>query len=448
MVFYRAPSQSFVLTEWERQSFTFFLDQTRYRFPIDFSNSVLQAAQQNQALAHSILSLGALQQLFEHVDGPPLKTDFGQFAAQQYGKALRALQIRNKPQSADTLMICSILFTCFECLRGCRRAAMIHIKCGLDLFRSSRAQATWNIVSEKTISILFIRLENQLLEILGVDMDQEGYCPAPLAELSTEQSSDFGDNNLRNSLDGLLNHVFHDTLNSFMMTESQVPLMSPGRSSQISSSIDGWNCDFLRSTAQSLRLQRTQQHLSECCDRSGEDRDLLRIWCLLSKIYIAMQPYVDTEEAWDQFVADFDTVVTLSESYLNRSRFAKLHPHKPMCLSNDNNCYVREYTRKRTFTFSLGVVPALFITCIRCRKTSIRRRALQLLTECNRAELIWDSFLASEAAKRVIEIEESSSWLNTIDHDENGLIGPRIRTVKVLADDENGAKFELESTYL
>ncbi|OKL57632.1 hypothetical protein UA08_07172 [Talaromyces atroroseus] len=311
MVIYRAPSISLVTTELERRSFAFFLDQTRNLFPIGFSNPLLQAAHENRALAHSVISLGALQQHFEHGDGPRLNISLGLLAAQQYGKALRALQSHNEPPSVDTLMICSIVFACFECLRGCRQAAIIHMKSGLDLFRRSGAYAAWNIVSEKTMGLLLIRWENQLIEMLGLDIRNDQ--SPPLAGLYFDDV-----NNFHSSLDGIINHILHAKHNLSVFEEHQTPWASPGRFSQISSTIEEWHHGFLISTSQ--QKKQRQQQLSEDSEGHGQDDPiLLHIWYLLSKIYIAIQPAVDAEEAWDQFTGDFDTIVALSESYLKTS---------------------------------------------------------------------------------------------------------------------------------
>jgi hypothetical protein len=46
------------------------------------------------------------------------------------------------------------------------------------------------------------------------------------------------------------------------------------------------------------------------------------------------------------------------------------------------------------------------VSC-RCRDPLIRRRAISLLRKCDRTEGVWNSFLTSKVAQRVVDIEEA-----------------------------------------
>lgn len=90
-------------------------------------------------------------------------------------------------------------------------------------------------------------------------------------------------------------------------------------------------------------------------------------------------------------------------------------------------------SRKQTFSFSLGIIPPLFIVATKCRNRDIRHRAITLLRTCNRREILWDSKLAAEAAAQVIMIEEGS-----------GEEFARINNVIAILDDDDGASFQFQ----
>ena len=46
------------------------------------------------------------------------------------------------------------------------------------------------------------------------------------------------------------------------------------------------------------------------------------------------------------------------------------------------------------------------VSC-RCRDPIIRRRAISILQNCGRTEGVWDYFLTSKVAQRVLDIEEA-----------------------------------------
>ncbi len=64
---------------------------------------------------------------------------------------------------------------------------------------------------------------------------------------------------------------------------------------------------------------------------------------------------------------------------------------------------------KPTFSLSLGLITPLYMTVVRCRDPTIRRRALHLLHTCNRKEGIWDSRLAARVAERIVDLEEAGA---------------------------------------
>lgn len=67
-----------------------------------------------------------------------------------------------------------------------------------------------------------------------------------------------------------------------------------------------------------------------------------------------------------------------------------------------------------TFTFEIGVTPALFLAAIKCRVPSFRRRAIALMLRAPKKECMHGSFSTAEFARGIIELEEAGSGLPKI----------------------------------
>jgi hypothetical protein len=317
MVLYRAPGSSSLVSEQEKQSFQFFSVQTKHRFPVDFSHPVLQVSHTEEVLTCALTSFGALQQLYEHGDDSRLESPLGQFAMRQYGRALRLLQAHSKARTPDVTLICCLLFACFECIRGCRRAAIIHIKSGWNILQHIETESTWNIVSQRTMKFLFTRLDNQVVELLGTSL------PRTLKQDSLQTSSVMAQlepglitNDIYHSLDGALNHILYERLDIALdMGSHMVPglRIDQGRTSRY---LEEWHRGFMCSLASpQLDVQ------SEISDTYGQDPDIMRMWYILGSMYLAVRPDQHSEEVWDQFLVEFGTIVSLAEKYLLRARF-------------------------------------------------------------------------------------------------------------------------------
>ncbi|PIA89422.1 hypothetical protein CB0940_07636 [Cercospora beticola] len=105
---------------------------------------------------------------------------------------------------------------------------------------------------------------------------------------------------------------------------------------------------------------------------------------------------IDDESAFDNWTQSFKEILRLSEIFLAKSEHS-------------------------TFTFEVGTVPALAFVAGKCRVTSVRRKALSLLSRAPSKESMWCAQSVGEVLARLITIEEeglglppplvgSSSW--------------------------------------
>ncbi|KAL2826407.1 hypothetical protein BDW59DRAFT_160931 [Aspergillus cavernicola] len=411
MVIYTPSGLTFPTTDAEKRSFDFFLAQSRDCFPLDFSQAILQAAQTDQAFSFAVVSLGAAQRIYEYEDNLAADRRLGDLAMQQYGKALQLLQGTTETRSIETFLMCCVLFASFESLRGCRKSAVIHIQSGLKLLRQS-SPGKWSLVSPETIASIFTRLDNQLVELLGTSINEtldenRSNATTALAPIAPQSPN----RDLYRSLDSLLNRIFHHQLDRALITEGR---LDP----------DGFSMSHQHTC---IELQQSHRMLAASMSPPNQlvhdtpdeaDSEVLQIWNLLAQMYIAVWPGSGSEIVWDTFVHEFDTILALSEAYLLRTR----NP-----------------TRRRTFGFSIGVIPPLYVTATRCREPRIRRRAIQLLAEHQRREVMWDSTHAAEAARQVMEMEELAASVPSPDGQ-----GTRVKMVFAVFDDEDGVRYDFE----
>lgn len=96
---------------------------------------------------------------------------------------------------------------------------------------------------------------------------------------------------------------------------------------------------------------------------------------------------VDDQSNWDMFTPLFEKIVSLAESIMELD--------------------IKSNGGRPTFCIDMALVGPVFEVSCRCRDPLIRRRAIALLRTCGRTEGVWNAFLSSKVAQRVLEIEEA-----------------------------------------
>ncbi|KAL3474801.1 hypothetical protein BJX99DRAFT_172406 [Aspergillus californicus] len=380
------PRASFATTGAEKHSLDFFLAEMRTRFPTHFTHPVLQAAHREDILAHTVIALGAMQQVYEYDDCSAIGTwsPMSQFAMQHYGKALRLLQDRviltsrgKASTSPDLILICCIFFACFECLRGSSQAAIVHMQSGLNLLREyENGPRTGTLVPKRTMRSLFTRLDNQIIEMRGSSLSMTS--PPEMFLVVARNPSPEDD--VHDALNSLWNHILHGMLDSaraLAKGETPGPAITTPQN-DVKMNMKALHDAFVRDPFTSTSMSEKNY---------GHDSDILRIWFLLSPMLLTAHTW-DPADAWGPHNDNFARIVALADGYLRRT-------------------WRNNPSRKRTFSISLGIVPPLVLTATRSRDPLVQRQALYLLSICNRREGIWDSKLAVQFASKTIELDKS-----------------------------------------
>jgi hypothetical protein len=136
---------------------------------------------------------------------------------------------------------------------------------------------------------------------------------------------------------------------------------------------------------------------------------LLRIRHISSFIWLStcLNP---SELAFDTHVATFDGIITYAKALLQLPPLSTSHASKGPAASGMGPA--GEGTRAGSaglpsFTLDMALIPALYLTAIKCRTSWIRRSAIALLHSLPGREGLWDTQIHARVAARILAIQES-----------------------------------------
>lgn len=304
---------------------------------------------------------------------------------QQWRTAVKSLsaRIRAQPNSHLVSLVCCLLFTCIEFLRGNIECSLLHVQSGFNILaaihRSSHADLdtgpTDNVSSndiraiEDHIVPAFSSL-NVLCSLAGRMM------PPIYCLIAREDSPHQGLTDSRRRLIEI-----SDTCIRFI--HKAIP-----KSAVFQTGID----DFVEQAKLQTRLDTWRDQLNELVEQlqaAGKrvKQDALNLLLVHYKvIYIWLRVCtIAGEMAPDSYHKDFEELVNHAE------QFAKPGVDRPT---------------PQPLSFDIQILGPLFYAALKCRHPAIRRRALELLRFAPRREGLWNGHHAYVTAKRVIELEE------------------------------------------
>ncbi|KAL4896716.1 hypothetical protein BDV59DRAFT_112398 [Aspergillus ambiguus] len=437
------PTFDELTTEQEWRSWEFFHIQTASCFGTKTGEFLLSAANTDPSIRAAVLALGSLHRIFLHEgDKDPLDTSAGrQLALRQYDLALRTGCSRLSQTSADTIdaiLIMCLLFFCFECLQGHYQAALRHAASGVRILQHQeqlrhRCGGHSYRPHEITQSVLTL-MENQLLEVdgqLSLPENMQPYRTAflhvpfespPATMLTLEELGD----------------AFRAVYNRFLHVLSSAETPARG-SPEIQEQMQEQYRWALQSTDQfSMAFSDflAKNPLSEMDYQSLKYAKMLQMWQMTVGVVLkAGWPPSDSE--WDRYTAEYKVILSLAEDIISMSAFERpqrKYPLNSTCNKeekassaghngrpNDDMMSGGAYTSIRpkpkstcswsSFSFSLGVLPVLWIVASSCRDYNTRYWAIDLMRRSNRQEGIWNSRLYARLAMRVAQLEEQAAGI-------------------------------------
>ena len=141
-----SPASNFFQTDLEHRYFRVFCEKVSTQLAgfVDsplWNQLILQASEQNEAIRHAIVAVGALDITLQtskaatQVEPTAAMDEHHRFAITQYHKAIIKMRvsISDGQHSLRTTLLTALLIVCFECLHGNHESAIAQMKSALDL---------------------------------------------------------------------------------------------------------------------------------------------------------------------------------------------------------------------------------------------------------------------------------------------------------------------------
>ena len=349
-----------------------------------WSKLVLQLSHSEPSIRHAVSAISVIYQDVESsLRHPAGYVNANPEAQQEWNTAVKSLsaRIQAHPTSILVPLVCCLLFTCIEFLRGSVESSLLHVQSGFNILAAlhCNSDATPNLGSnlscddlkaiEDHITPMFSRLN--VLCSLADRIPLPIY--APTAKENTPQED------LRDSRQRLV-HISIDCIRFIREASPKAAMF------QID--ID----DLVEQVKLQTRLDAWCHQLDELLERmqaSGKPAKQNAFNLLLVQykvIYIWTRVCTTAGEmATDSYHADFEELVHYAE------QIAK--PDMGVAIPQQ-------------MSFEIQTLGPLYYAALKCRHPAIRRRALEMLQLAPRREVLWNAHHAYVTAKRVIELEE------------------------------------------
>lgn len=349
-----------------------------------WSKLVLQLSHSEPSVRHALSAISALYQDVES----SLRHSAGYVKAnpkaqKEWNGAVKSLsaRIQAHPNSNLVPLVCCLLFTSIEFLRGNLQSSFLHVRSGFNILATLRCNSDaspglgsnlshndLNVIEDQVVPI-FSRL-NVLFSLNGK------WSPSVYTYTARESSPQEDLSDSRRRLYGI-----SDSCIRFI-----------GRASTKASSFQLDVDDLVEQVQLQARLEAWHHQLGELLQRikaagiSVKQGALNMLLVHYKVVYIWIRVCTTAGEmATDAYYADFEELVNYAEQSTG--------PGAGM-------------TTPQPLSFDMQILGPLYYTALKCRYPAIRRRAMEMLQWAPRREQLWNARYAFLTSKRVIELEE------------------------------------------
>lgn len=419
------------LTPAEAQGFVYFRDHTSREAAGCFGSAfwqqlVLQLAHRESAVMHAAVAVGAMHRgtrgRSPSLRLPDLPQSHGTFALAQYVRGIRQLRGRLAPfvedrQAPEIALVACLLFVCLEMLQGNRVGALMHLRNGLRVLAGIPSQVRQARGSDPP-SLLVPRRRptgvEQLTEIFArLDLDSTAFGErAPAFHMASRQDghgpdlllpSSFQDiSEARHFLDRLFSTAHHlrgglldlsrrscrhrrpDAVWQCCAEFAGIRKLPPSQSASCVARIEALQASLVHwlATFRHLRL------------RSQDCRAAILLDIRYHSVFLHLATsHNDREIRCDRFNAIFQRVVDLCGRFTADAACSE--PSSPVSAP--------------TFVLDSGLIPALYLTALKCRQSEIRRKAISLLHRYPCQEGMWEPALMAQFVEGVRRREEETA---------------------------------------
>lgn len=350
-----------------------------------WSKLVLQLSHSEPPIRHAVSSISVIYQDVESsLRHPEGYVNANPEAHREWNTAVKSLSARIQAQPNSNLvpLVCCLIFTCIEFLRGNVGYSILHVQSGFNILAVLRRNS--DAVTDPGSKLSSSDLEAIEDHIIPMFSRLKVLCS--LAGTTTPQiyAASAEDDSLQKDLTDSRRRLFEisDTCIQFINKTIakayvlQIDVDNLVGQIKLQTRLDAW-CDQLDEL-----LKRTQA--------AGKPvkQDALNILLVHYKvIYIWLRVCTTADEmATDSYHTDFEEIVDYA------GKVAK---------TDDG------MATPQPLSFDMHILGPLYYAALKCRHPAIRRRALEMLKFAPRREGLWNAPHAYVTAKRVIELEES-----------------------------------------
>jgi hypothetical protein len=331
----------------------------------------------------------------------------------------------------------------YEALQENFETAQVHLEnCLLVLQPLLPSQSSWlsNTTDNKMqidgdIIQAFARLDIEASCTLGKRSPSLCIAATPLNVPNTFTSL----TQARNLLYGITSqlHTFmRSTADAYRSNLTPIPLPTISEANFLQTQLKEWESSFSTFISHPTTKLTSQEQ---------QGANVLSIQQKVTYMKVATCLYAE-EMIFDQFDREFEEILCLSGYliYLSSGR--------------EGNSRLEE-RKKAVLTFDMGIIEALFWTAIKCRRHSIRHRAIDVLRKVTWQEGVWNAEMMAAVAERYVGIEEegmqSLGWRSGVGddgsrvpewcrlHDHGWEMNPKARRIEIRAGRrENGVDGE------
>lgn len=398
-----SPFSKLRATAYERHAFDFFVENTAIPLWIilpcgDWVYTAMQLALDEPTVFLAIAAVGSAHshqtRIMHHSFARQENMSPDDLTVHQYCKATRALQeyIDNAIQRGATiepLLLACVFFVIFETSAGNASLAMTHLRYGQRAFQSSHIlkQRSPDVTAE--LLGMFERLAYESIYGKAIEPASQNYEQVRIPSSSVETSpNDKSLQAMKETLDSLITATSEWQTDLLRMTEAS--LSNPG-----------WNsfrpavryC-ITHCMSRTLTLESYPELLERKRQLLRQHRQWFALFKTMHRADIALQNRSRVMMEIQHFVSAFTMEDSSRKNCLNiderqEDKFAHILNLAQSFIQETGACsehYEIGGEPRQSISLELGLLPALYLVCLKAGTPELRDRALDLLRQANRRE--------------------------------------------------------------
>ncbi|GLA28580.1 transcriptional regulator family: Fungal Specific TF [Aspergillus niger] len=384
-----------VMNSDEQRAFAYFQHRSMPAFLGWFDSSlwqklVLQLSHAEPAVYHAAVALSAIHQDAEKKGMPLAREDLDntwhRFALEQAGRSivlLNARRMSQDPRLREVTLLCCLLFTLSELLRGRYDNAFKHLHGGIHILKNLGAHRQLDLVAmskppvEWCLVEAFAHLDVQSTQF-GVGGPIWSTGKQDHIQLGNGKSSVFYFHTLaeaRRAFDRVMGTVLEFTAKAWGSTHSQI---ASDYETLYKEQLE--LCLQIDTFARAFDTFRTDAY-PQMSPKERRGADVIHLHQRAATLTLQTCLLDGNEPVLDQYTPQFENILSVAAAIMHT------FPERP------------------SVCFDMGIIPPLTLVATGCRDYNVRWRAIEMLRSWPHREGTWDSNLCAQLAVHTMKVE-------------------------------------------